>query len=200
MANPNAPFGLRAVRYLNGANWTGKGRMYHIRSDDGSAYAIGDPVVLNGNSDANGVPDVTLATAGSTNLVLGPILGMGGLKYGGPGADPSSLDTIVIPATKTKDYYVMVADDPMIIFHVREGASGTAFVAGDAGNNVSLVAGTNNGYISTWRIDNTTEASTAALQMKMLGLAQLPGNQFGYNAIWECLINQHCYKYIVAGQ
>lgn len=199
MANANAPFGLRPVGYLNGSPWSGKGRMYHIRSDDNSAYAIGDPVVLSGNSDANGVPDVALATAGSTNLVLGPMLGMGGSVYGGPGADPKSLDTTVIPATKTHDYYIMVADDPNIIFAVREGASGTAFVAGDAENNVSLVAGTNNGYVSTWRLDNTTEASTAALQMKMLGLQQIQGNQFGYNAIWLCLINQHCYKYIVAG-
>lgn len=199
MANPSAPFGLRPVGYLNGSPWSGKGRMYHVRSDDTNALAIGDPLTLTGNSDANGVPDVTIATAGSTNLVLGPMCGMGGLKYGGPGADPSSLDTIVVPATKTKDYYVMVADDPNIIFAVREGASGTAFLASDAGFNVSLVAGTNNGYVSGWRIDNTTEATTAALQMKMLGLQQIAGNVFGYNAIWLCLINQHCYKATVAG-
>lgn len=200
MANPNAPFGLRPVGYLNGSPWSGKGRMYHIRSDDSSnSYAIGDPVVINGNSDANGVPDVTIATAGTSNLVLGPICGMGSSVYGGPGTDPATPQTMVIPTVKLHDYYVMVADDPNIIFAVREPASGTAFVAGDAGNNVSLVAGSNNGFVSGWRIDNSTEANTAALQMKMLGLQQIPGNTFGYNAIWLCLINQHSYKYIVAG-
>ena len=133
-------------------------------------------------------------------MVLGPIVGMGGKAYGGAiGVDPVSQDRIVIPATKTKNYYVIVADDPNLIFAVREGASGTPFAAADVGLNCSLVAGTNNGYISTWVLDNTTEATTAALQMKLLGLRQTPDNAFGLNAVWLCLINQHCFKAVVAG-
>jgi hypothetical protein len=67
------------------------------------------------------------------------------------------------------------------------------------GLNCSLVAGTNNGFISTWVLDNTTEATTAALQMKLLGLRQVSGNAFGVNAEWLCQINQHCFKPVVVG-
>lgn len=201
MANRVAPYGLVPHEYLNGAKWTGQARTYFIPSTDNNAFAIGDPVVLSGTGSSAGVPAVTLATAGSTNLVLGPIVGIGGAAYGGAiGVNPlGNQYTTIIPATKTVGYHVMVADDPWIIFAVCDGAAGTPFAATDIGLNCSLASGANNGYISTWTLDNTTEATTAALQMKLLGLLQTPDNAFGVNAQWLCLINQHQFKATVAG-
>lgn len=200
MPNAVAPFGLRPSSHLMGV-WHGHGRTYHIPSSNGSVFAIGDPVMLSGGADANGVPSIVLATAGTTNLVLGSVMSAGGKVFGGAaGVNPlGNQDLTVIPATKTADYYVIVADDPYIIFQIQEDGAGTPFAATEVGLNCSLKAGTNNGYTSTWVLDNATEATTAALQIKLLGLAQRPNNAYGINAVWNCLINQHAFKATVAG-
>lgn len=197
MPNYNAPAGLTPVEYLSGAPWNGKARRYHIPSSDTNAYAIGDPVTLNGTADARGVPGVVLATPGSG--MIGPIVGAGGLAYGGMSADPTNLNTTVIPATKTKDYYVLVADDPNIIFEVQEIGTGTPLAAADVSLNANLVAAANSGYMSGWLLTNTTEATTATLDVKLMGLRQIPNNDFGFYAKWNVLINNHRYRTGIAG-
>jgi len=199
MPNPVAPFGLLPVSHTSG-EWCGSGRTYFIPQADTNAYAIGDPVALAGSADSKGVASCVLVTAGGGNLVLGPIIGMGGKAYGGAiGVDPISQDRIIIPATKTQPYYVFVADDPLLVFAIREGNTGTPFAATDVGLNCSLAAGTNNGFISTWILDNTTEATTTALQMKLLGLRQVLNNDFGLSAEWLVMINNHNFKPASAG-
>ena len=197
MANNNAPAGLVPVEYLNGSPWNGKTRRYHIPSSDTNAYAIGDPVTLLGTGDAQGVPSVVLATAGSG--ILGAVMGAGGLTYGGMSADPTNLNTTVIPATKTKDYYVLIADDPSILFEVQEIGTGTPLAAADIGLNANLVAGANSGYMSGWLLTNTTEANTVTLDVKLMGLRQISGNAFGAYAKWLVLINNHKYRTGVVG-
>jgi len=197
MANVNAPFGLRPHKYLNGAPWTGQARMYCIPSSDGTAYAIGDPVTLAGSADANGVPTVVIATPGSG--LIGPIVGMGGTKYGSHSGDPANLNLTVIPATKTKAYYVLVMDDPDVLCTVQEITGGTPFAVTDVGLNANLVAGTNNGYISQWGVSNSTEATTATLDVQLMELLQVPNNAIGDSARWVVRINSSRYKAGVAG-
>jgi hypothetical protein len=193
MPNVNAPFGLSPVEYLSGAKWNGQVRRYFIPAANGSAFAIGDPVTLGGSADARGIASIALATPGSA--MLGAIVGMGGATYGGFSGDPSNLNTTVIPATKTRDYYVLVADDPNIIFEAQEIGTGTALTATEVGLNVNMVAATNSGYLSSWVLTNTTEATTVTLDCKLLGLSQRkPDNAFGAFAIWNVLINNHCYR------
>jgi len=194
MANVSRISGLSPVAYLNGAPWNGQARTYCIPSTDNNAYAIGDPMAFAGSADANGVPTVILATAGTNNPVLGPIVGPGGTKYGGPLMDPTDLDNILIPATKTKNYYVAIVDDPNVIFEIEEESTGTAFTAAEVGLNANLVAGTNNGYVSGWMIDRTSPAVTATLQLRLLSLAQRQNNTFGDYAKWWVLINNHSYR------
>ncbi len=205
MANVNRPAGLVPVGYINGSPWNGQARTYYIPSTDGNAYAIGDPMVLAGTADARGVPSVTVATAGGSNTVLGALVSCGGSVNGAVVGDPANLNTTIIPATKTHDYYVLIADDPAIIFEVQEIGTGTPFTAAEVSLNCSLVAsaGANNtghnGYVSGWMLDNATEATTAALQMKILGLAQRSDNAFGQYAKYLCLINNHVFRTGVAG-
>lgn len=203
MANPNKPAGLVPVQYLNGSPWNQKGRVYCIPdTDDTNAYAIGDPVVLAGSSDANGVPTITLATAGTGNQVLGPIIsGAGapayGQQYGVPADTP-----ILIPAVKTRSYYVLVCDDPNVIFEIQEDNDGGDLAAVDVGLNCNLISGTNNGYVSGWQLDSSSKTTTATLQCKLLRLAQGPtpgSNVFGTDAKWWVLINNHCYRIGQAG-
>lgn len=189
----NAPFGLAPVEYLSGSTWNGQARRYFIPQADTNAYAIGDPVILAGSADSRGIASVVLATPGAQ--LLGPIVGMGGLTYGGMSADPNNLNTTVIPATKTRGYYVLVADDPNIIFEVMEIGTGTPLAAADVGLNANLVAGTNSGYLSGWVLTNTTEATTNTLDVKLMGLSQRdPDNRFGPFAQWNVMINNHIYR------
>ena len=200
MANPNRPSGLLPTRYLNGSPWNGQVRTYFIDSDDSNAFAIGDPVTLSGSGDGNGIAGVTLATAGTGNPVLGAIVGLGGVTYGAAFADPNNLFSgTLIPATKTKGYYVAVADDPNIIFVVQEGGAHAALDKTYIGVNANLLSGTNNGYVSGWLFNNNTTATTNTLQLQLLGLAQTEDNVFGTYAKWEVRINNHCFKAGTAG-
>jgi len=199
MANVNAPSGLSPVQYKNASPWTGGGRLYFIASTDANAYAIGDPVTLSGSGDSNGVPGVTLATAGTGSPVLGPVLGAGGIVEGAAYTDPSNINTTIIPATKTKGYYVLVADDPNIIFEIQEGGAGAALTAADIGTNVNLLAGTNSGYLSGWTFNNASGGAGATIQLQLLGLARKPNNAFGTYAKWLVRINNHQFAAGVAG-
>jgi len=194
MANADTPFGLKPVSYLNGAPWTGGGRVYSIAKANTDIFAPGDPVVLAGSADANGVATIALATAGITNSVLGSVVSeAGGLGYGGNYGVPQDAP-VVIPATKARDYYVLVADDPNTIFEIQEVSGGTALTATEVGLNAPLVSGTNNGYVSGWEVNNSGEVTTGTEQLKLLGLAQRQGNAFGEHAKWLVLINLHCYR------
>lgn len=191
MANPNKPAGLIPVQYLGGSPWNGQARTYYIPSTDANAYAIGDPVKsLAAGGDANGVPGVTIAVAGASNAIRGVIVGIG--AYETLMADPNNLNSIVIPATKLHAYYVMVVDDPGVIFEVQEAdATGSPLTTANCGNNINLLAGANNGYVSGWQLDNNSVANTATFQMRLWGLSRRADNAFGAQAKWLCTINQH---------
>lgn len=191
MANANRPSGFSPVSYLNGAKYSGAAREYSIASNDSNAYAIGDPVASSGTGDAAGVAGVTLATAGTGNAFRGIIVATRGIKYGAGMVDPASLDTTIIPATKTKVYYVLVADDPNLIFEAQEDSVGSNLAITDIGTNVNMIAGTNSGYISGWMVDSSSVATTATLQLKILGLAQRNDNALGTYGKWLVMINNH---------
>lgn len=194
MANPDKAGGLIPVGYLGGAPWSGKGRVYCIPdTDDTNPYAIGDPVVLAGSADAAGVPTITLATAGTGNRVLGPIVsGAGAMVYGGPYGVPAE-SPIVIPATKSRNYYVLVEDDPFVIFEIQEDGDAGTIAAASVGLNVNLIAGANNGYVSTWELDSSSVATGSTLQCKLMRAAQKPDNALGSNCKWWVLINNHVF-------
>lgn len=201
MANTNAPSGLAPVGYLNGAPWTGGGNVYCIPdTDDTNAYAIGDPVMLAGGADSNGVPTITLATAGTGNSVLGAIVsGAGALNYGSAYGVPQD-SPIVIPATKTRNYYVLVADDPNTIFEIQEDSVGGSIAATDISNNYNLISGVNNGYLSGWMLDSSSKATTATLQLKIIRASQRQGNTFGSSYCkFQVIINNHAYRVGQAG-
>jgi hypothetical protein len=188
MANADRPSGLSPVGYLNGAPWTGKARLYCIAAANTNGFAIGDPVISAGDADGNGVPTITIGAA--TGALRGVIVGLGTKE--GLIANPSNLDSTVRPAAaQSTDWYAMVVDDPNVIFEAQEVSGGTALTSAAVGLNTNLVVGTNNGYVSGWEVDNATEATTATLQVKLLGLARRQDNAFGEHAKWLVKINNH---------
>lgn len=188
MANINKPSGFAPVNHLiGGSSQVGKTNVYYIPSTDGNAYAIGDPVASAGDADTNGVASITIGVAGSA--WRGVIVGLG--RYEALIADPSNLDQIIVPATKTHSYYALVCDDPYTVFECQEIGTGTVFTSAEVGLNCNGVAGTNNGYLSGWTLDNSTEATTSTLNCKILGLARRVNNAFGQYAKYLVMINNH---------
>lgn len=202
MANPNKPMGFAPVKYLNGADWDGRGNMYYIDSTDTNAYNVGDPVVLVAGLDTKyGFQTVTRATAGS-NPITGIVVAVGANPQGGPYIDPTNLTLVSIPATKTKSYYILVADDPNLIFEIQEG--GTGYVVGNVtpstkvNNNATFryIAPATGAAYSGCVLDAVTNppATTATFNLKIMGCVQRPDNvPFTLNQKFLVKINNHTY-------
>lgn len=195
MANINKPTGLSPFQDISTAPYMGSVNTYFIPQTDTNAYAIGDPVATaTGAASADGYSAVTLATAGSSALLRGVIVSMGGTVAGAMFGDPNALNIIVIPATKTQAYYVAVCDDPSVLFEIQEnsGASSTNFTSADIGKGCNLKSGTNNGYVSGWTLDDTAASSTSnTRQVRLMGIAHRSDNAFGAYCKFIVMINQH---------
>jgi len=209
MANTTKVQGLTPVQYLSGANWTGQARLYYIDQTDGNAYYPGDPVALqNGLDGASGIQTITLATAG--NPMVGAIVAIGASSSssvsfrGGPYINPANLVLTNAPATKTQNYYALVADDPNIIFMIQEGGTGTLLTktATSENANFAYAAPATGAAWSGVYLDNGTAPAAgsggAAYNFKIFGLAQIydngAWNTFGKYAKWLVLINSHQYR------
>jgi len=200
MANVNRPSGFTPVKYLNGAPWNGQANVYSIAASYGTALYIGDPVISSSTSDAFGVPGIAIGAetgalrgvivglynSGSTTAVMGaPMVG-----------NISNNNLIYRPASDANVWYAAVVDDPNVIFQIQEESNGTALAATEVGLNQISATGAGNGYVSGWQLSSYTGATpntTATLQLRLLGLAQLPAgtNVFGAYAKWLVQINVH---------
>lgn len=201
MANPNIPYGLVPIGTFNGGPFTGRLTRYWIPSTDNNAYYLGDAVKGLNNGDATGIPGVVKITNG-TDTLRGVIAGIGP-EIGPflPGNVPDlSKDPLVtggqvsIPASKNRDYYVMVVDDPEAMFAMQLDSAGTNSVASKVNNNASFTVtapspATN--AVSASVIGGATIATTSTLNLRLLGLLQIPGNAYGAFAQYVVKINQH---------
>lgn len=193
MANINAPKGLQPVKSINGASWNDQGNLYYIPSTDTNAYYVGDVVKSLADADAVGVPGVVKAAG--TDALRGVIIGVLPTQFNSTSLSGATLDlaNTFIPATKTRAYYVMVCDDPETLFEVQGDATATNQVAANVNKNASLTiaAPTSPGQWSATVINSASIATTATLNIKLMGLAQKPQNEFGAYARWLAKINLH---------
>jgi len=190
MANENRPSGFVPRQYLSGAPWNGQARLYSIAANYNTALYIGDPVISSGTADANGVPGVALGAA--TGALRGVIVGLG--KTPGGVFNPSNLDITYRPASDPAVWYAMVVDDPDVLFEIQENANGTALAAVDIGRNTISILNAGTGFVSGWEVASTSDAATnttATLQLRLMGLVQRPGNEFGAYAKHLVKINVH---------
>jgi len=192
MPNSNRASGYTPVKYLNGASWNGQANLYSIAANYGTELAIGDPVISSGTADTNGIPGIALAAA--TGAVRGVIVGLG--KYQGLIANPSNLDTTKRPASDPAVWYALVVDDPNVIFEIQEESNGTALAATEVGMNTIPLLAAAGTYVSGWLLrsaSGATPATTATLQLRLMGLKQAPAgtNAFGAYAKWLVKFNVH---------
>lgn len=201
MANTNQPNGLAPVRTSTGANWNSQANLYVIPSTDGSQYGIGDIVFSKAGSDANGVPLIQKATASSVprGILIGvdPVLSSGLSLQG----NSLSLETLTIPATKTKAYYVYVVDDPTIIFEIQGDNTTTLTAASYIGLNANPVIGNpvSPSPFSSTVLNTATVATTSTFMLKILGLVQRPGADFTAYTRFLCRFNAHEYFGLTTG-
>lgn len=183
MANTSKNIGLKVAGPLLGCT------LYSVSSAYATALYLGDPVVASGTSN-----QVTVATAGSTNKILGAIIGV----YDSnkiPGIATSTGERVPYRPASTAAY-VLVADHPMQLF-IAQGDGDTSYLdANDAGGNVPLVASTAGSTVtggSAWKLDDSaTAGSEAAEQIRLVRPVDRADNEpYVASAEWYCFINNH---------
>lgn len=198
--NVSKPSGLSPVRYLNGAMYNGKVNQYCILAADTNGFSVGDLVTPIANGDANGVPGITLATAG--NVALGVIVAVGLIPQGGPYINPNNLAVIARPAAaQAQIWYAAVSDDPNIIYGIQEGGVHANLTQTSCNRNANIVyaAPATGVSVSGTQLDNNSVTTTNTLNLKILRLIQAPDNHFvtgtgGGAQKWEVLINNHYFR------
>ena len=193
MANTNKPFGLAPLRSISGT-WSQQTTRYYIYSSDNNAYYIGDAVISAAQGDALGTPGCAKATGG-TETLRGVVVGFepaNQLQASLVGS-ALALEQTSIPATKAHAYYAYVVDDPGVVFTIQGDATATNQVATNSNKNFSLTvaAGSTVQSLSGTVVNSGSINTNNTLNMKAMGLEQVPGNAYGAYAIWQCKINLH---------
>ena len=178
MANVDRAFGLRPVRHRSGAPYNGAANRYHVPSSYAVDLMIGDAVKLSGTGDADGVAGVLRAAAG--DHITGVIVGVEATE---------GRESLTYSPASTEGY-VLVADDPDLVFQVQEDGTSAATAIG-LNANLLVAAGSTAYGRSGSELDSSTAATTNTLQLNILGLSQRPDNEIGANAVYDVAINLH---------
>ena len=183
MANISKIRGFTPVKHTNGSPYNGQANIYAVPASDGTALFVGDPVKLLADANAQGVQQVTKATAGAA--VLGVVVGIINTKLdpiaGGMTGGSISIDTPVYRPASTGQY-VLVCDSPDVVYEVEASTGANAaysFAVADVGLNADLttVAGSTTTGTSGASLNMAGAANTATLQWKILGVVQRPDNE-----------------------
>jgi len=187
MANSDIPAGLKPVKHLNGSPWNGKANVYYVPSTDSTALFKGDAVKSAGSADSTGkFPTVAQVSAG--DAVRGVVIGFG--------EDPHIM---INPTDATRVYraastamYVLVIDDPSVIYEIQEDSAGGSIAAASVGLSTDLVVGS--GDTTTGKSGMELDSSavgTGAATCKVLRVVDREDNALGTNCKWEVLIAEH---------
>jgi len=190
MTNVDRPAGLLPNRHVAGGTPQRSGG-YTIADGLAQDLYSGDPVVLTGNGR-----DITIASAGDDNPILGVFAGCAYVDANGEQQFRPRWPS----GTSATEIEAYVYDDPNQEF-VAQVDDTLGLEEGEVGFNANLVAGAGNDFTgrSGWQIDKTGMAATATFQVKILGLARQPENDYGQYAKARCRINRHLLANAVAG-
>ena len=191
MANIDKAFGLRPIGNLSA---TGAQKQYGYQIADNQAGTIfqGDLVVLT----AGFISKFLLASHSAAVGVFN------GCNYNDPTTGKPTFSNFYPGSVNITSGQISadVLDDPNQLFLVQCDAG---FVAADVGKNADVIGtgGSTTTGISTMELNSATLATTAALNLKVVGLYNDVNNEFGTNAVVVVKINEHVYGSAgVAGQ
>jgi len=183
MANIDKAFGLKALGNLSA---TGAQKQYGYEIADNQAGAIyqGDLVTIVGGYIVKFAPGTHAAALGVFNgcNYIDPTTGKPIWKNFYPGS--VNITQGIISAD--------VIDDPNQLFIIQSDGD---IEKADIGKNADVIGtgGSSTTGVSTMELNNATIADTAALNLKIVGLYNQPGNSFGVNAVVVVKINEHLY-------
>jgi hypothetical protein len=191
MANTDKAFGFRPIGNLSA---TGAQKQYGYEIADNQAGTIfqGDLVALSAGFITRFLPATHTAAVGVFNgcNYIDPTTGKPTFKNFYPGSVNITAGKIVAD----------VIDDPSQLFLVQCDAG---FVAADVGKNADVIGtgGSTTTGVSTMELNSSTLATSAALNLKTVGLYNVPSNEYGSFAVVVVKINEHVYGSAgVAGQ
>ena len=191
MANIDKAFGLRPIGNLSA---TGAQKQYGYEIADNQAGTIfqGDLVALASGFITRFLPATHTAAVGVFNgcNYVDPTTGKPTFKNFYPGSVNITTGKIIAD----------VIDDPSQLFLIQCDAS---IAAADIGKNADVIGtgGSTTTGVSTMELNSSTLATTAALNLKTVGLYNVPSNEFGSFAVVVVKINEHVYGSAgVAGQ
>lgn len=181
MASVSRINGFRPVKTLSGAPYTGKANLYFMSSGDSTVVMVGDAVKIAGDARAaNGAPTVT--RCGATDIPVGVVVG---IVFTGVGNEVtnvppvSDLNTPVYRRAST-DRYVLVADDPLLVYEVQYAGTSVAAatITANVGQNgqFTTTAGSTVSGSSGMQLDSTGLATTSTLPLKIVGFPARPDN------------------------
>lgn len=197
MASVSRVNGFTPVKFNTGAPYTGAANVYFVPAANADVIMVGDVVKLAGDSRSpSGVQTVARHAGGATEAAVGVVVGilfsgMGDTQNVPPVTD---LNTPVYRRTLT-DRYLLVADDPSLIFEAQ--TAGATFAGVDVGLNAGLTAtaGSTTSGSSGMVVDLASKATTATLPLKIVGYPARPDNNIGdaFTRVYVT-INNHQYK------
>lgn len=192
VGNSNTPMGLRPVGTLGSAGYTGRIQAFVALTSDTTAIGIGDPVIMTGTADADGVPVVTRLTQAGTTAIVGAVVGV----------VPNPTDLTLAYRKASTLMKVLVDTDPNTVYEIADSSSAqtTCIAATDVGNNATLSMGTVDTTTGNGKtVLGTTIGTTTTLNVKILGLSPKVGNAIGDYAKYLVLINNHQFRAGTAG-
>jgi hypothetical protein len=181
MASVSRINGFRPVKTLSGAPYSGKANLYFMASGDSTVVMVGDAVKIAGDARAaSGAPTVT--RCGATDIPVGVVVG---ILFSGVGNEVtnvpavSDLNTPVYRRAST-DRYVLVADDPLLVYEVQYAGTSVAAatITANVGQNgqFTTTAGSTVSGSSGMQLDSTGLATTSTLPLKIVGFPARPDN------------------------
>ena len=193
MANVNKPFGLRPLGNLS-ATGSQKQYGYEIADNQSGAIYQGDLVTLKDGYIVKFAPATHTAAVGVFNgcNYIDPTTGKPTWKNYYPGSVNITSGKIIAD----------VIDDPNQLFIIQCDEDA---VQADFGKNADVTASTTGSTVtglSAMTLDSSTIATTAALNLKLIGKWDVPGNNLAENyTVVVVKINEHLYGSAgVAGQ
>ena len=191
MANVDKAFGMRPLGNLS-ASGSQKQFGYEIADNQAGAIYQGDLVTVYDGYLVQFNPSTHTAAVGVFNgcNYIDPTTGKPTWKNYYPGSVNITQGKIIAD----------VLDDPNQLFIIQNDGTSAAT---DYGKNADVVMGTGSTTtgVSGMELDTSTIAKTAALNVKIVGLWDVPNNAVGANAVVVVKINEHLYGSAgVAGQ
>ena len=167
MANKDAAFGLRPVKMIGGAPWTGGQSRYRIAANYGTSIFQGDMVMqVTGGT-------VEIHADGGTVPIVGVF---NGCQYTDPTTGEQVFSNFYPASTNASDIIAFIVDDPMVVFEVQANA---AFPIADLFGNFDIVyttAGSTVTGISGAELNVSDGGTGTTLSVKAIDISEDPEN------------------------